>query len=58
MRIKIYNKEGFDWANKKVYLYKGDNGNNEKINSIICKFPTGEIKKIDHPTIDQVHFIQ
>lgn len=32
MRIKVYNKEGFDWANKKVYLYKGDNGNNEKIN--------------------------
>lgn len=22
-RIKIYNKEGFDWATKKVYLYQG-----------------------------------
>ncbi|WP_299114360.1 transglutaminase domain-containing protein [uncultured Winogradskyella sp.] len=22
-RIKIYNKDGFDWATKKVYLYKG-----------------------------------
>lgn len=22
-RIKIYNKEGFDWATQKVYLYKG-----------------------------------
>jgi hypothetical protein len=34
MRIKIYNKEGFDWANKKVYLYKGDGGNNEKIKGL------------------------
>lgn len=24
-RIKIYNKDGFDWATKKVYLYKGTN---------------------------------
>ncbi|NRD21341.1 DUF3857 domain-containing protein [Winogradskyella eckloniae] len=24
-RIKIYNKEGFDWATKKVYLYNGNN---------------------------------
>ncbi|MDN3493865.1 transglutaminase domain-containing protein [Winogradskyella bathintestinalis] len=22
-RVKIYNKDGFDWATKKVYLYKG-----------------------------------
>lgn len=34
MRIKIYNKSGFDWASKKVYLYKGDNGNNEKIKGL------------------------
>ena len=33
-RIKIYNKEGFDWATKKVYLYKGDGGNNEKLGSL------------------------
>ncbi len=34
MRIKIYDKEGFDWANKKVYLYKGDRGNNERIKGL------------------------
>ena len=22
-RIKIYNKDGFEWANKKIYLYQG-----------------------------------
>ncbi|MFD1017500.1 transglutaminase domain-containing protein [Winogradskyella rapida] len=25
MRIKVYNKDGFDWATKKVYLYQGTN---------------------------------
>ncbi|WP_299117630.1 transglutaminase domain-containing protein [uncultured Winogradskyella sp.] len=25
-RIKIYNKEGYDWATKKIYLYKGSSG--------------------------------
>lgn len=34
MRIKIYNKDGFDWATKKVYLYNGENGNNEKIKGL------------------------
>jgi hypothetical protein len=33
-RIKIYNKEGLDWANKKVLLYKGRNGNDEKMKGI------------------------
>lgn len=33
-RIKIYNKEGLDWANKKVLLYKGSTGNDEKIKGI------------------------
>ncbi len=22
-RVKIYNKEGYEWATKKIYLYKG-----------------------------------
>ena len=30
-RIKIYNKEGFDWANKKVKLYQGNGGSDEEI---------------------------
>ncbi len=30
-RIKIYDKEGFDWATKKIYLYQGGGGKNEKI---------------------------
>ena len=34
MRVKIYNKDGFDWANNKVYLYKGDNSNDEKIKGL------------------------
>ncbi|MUU77846.1 transglutaminase domain-containing protein [Winogradskyella endarachnes] len=29
-RIKIYNKDGFDWATKKVYLYAGNNGESLK----------------------------
>ncbi|WP_299128027.1 transglutaminase domain-containing protein [uncultured Winogradskyella sp.] len=34
-RIKIYNKEGFDWATKKVYLYKGGtSGSKEKISDL------------------------
>ena len=48
MRVKIYNKEGFDWANKKVYLYKGDNGNNEKINGLKAttyNLEGGKVKK-------------
>ena len=31
VRIKIYDKDGFDWASEKVYLYKGDGDNKEKI---------------------------
>ncbi|WP_431158964.1 DUF3857 domain-containing protein [Winogradskyella poriferorum] len=30
-RIKIYNKEGLDWATKKVYLYYGSAGRSEKL---------------------------
>jgi hypothetical protein len=33
-RIKIYNKQGFDWATKKIYLYEGDGGNKEKISNL------------------------
>ncbi|BAO74940.1 DUF3857 domain-containing protein [Winogradskyella sp. PG-2] len=48
MRIKIYNKEGFDWANKKVYLYKGSGGNNENIKGLkgtTYNLEGGKIKK-------------
>lgn len=34
MRIKIYNKEGFGWANKRVSLYKSSSGSNEKMKGI------------------------
>jgi len=34
MKIKIYNKEGLNWANKKIPLYKSASGNNEKIKGI------------------------
>lgn len=34
MRIKIYNREGFEWATEKVLLYQGDNGNIEKIKGL------------------------
>ncbi|PVW17095.1 transglutaminase domain-containing protein [Marixanthomonas spongiae] len=33
-RIKIYNKEGFDWANKKVKLYQGSGNSNEEISRL------------------------
>lgn len=33
-RIKIYNKEGFDWATKRVVLYRGGSGSNELISKI------------------------
>lgn len=32
-RIKIYNKEGFDWATKKLYLYEGGAGSKEQLTS-------------------------
>ncbi|MFK7781301.1 hypothetical protein [Psychroserpens sp.] len=33
-RIKIYNKEGYDWATDKVYLYQGGGGSKEKVASV------------------------
>lgn len=32
-RIKIYNKDGFDWATKKIYLYQGS-GQKESISTL------------------------
>jgi len=32
-RVKVYNKDGFDWATKKEYLYQGT-GNKEVLNGI------------------------
>ncbi|NNE30869.1 MAG: DUF3857 domain-containing protein [Winogradskyella sp.] len=34
VRLKIYNKNGFDWANEKVYLYKGNANIRENIKGI------------------------
>ena len=33
-RIKIYSKEGFDWATKKIYLYVGDSDNKETLTGL------------------------
>ncbi|WP_111685269.1 DUF3857 domain-containing protein [Winogradskyella tangerina] len=33
-RIKIYNKQGFDYATEKIYLYEGNGGNKEKVNKL------------------------
>ena len=33
-RIKIYKKEGFNWANKKVRLYQGSGSSREEISSL------------------------
>ncbi|UAB81501.1 DUF3858 domain-containing protein [Marixanthomonas sp. SCSIO 43207] len=33
-RIKIYNKDGFDWANKKVKLYQSSTGSDEEIKGL------------------------
>jgi len=47
-RIKIYNKQGFDWATEKVYLYEGDGGNKEKVSNLkgyTYNLVDGKIKK-------------
>ena len=33
-RIKIYNREGFDWATKKVNMYLGKNNNDEVVSGL------------------------
>ena len=34
-RIKIYNKEGYDWATKKIFLYQGSSGaKKEKVSNL------------------------
>ncbi|RIA10650.1 transglutaminase superfamily protein [Flavobacteriaceae bacterium MAR_2010_72] len=33
-RIKIYNKEGFDWATRKIRLYNRSNSNSENLQSL------------------------
>ncbi|WP_179339741.1 DUF3857 domain-containing protein [Winogradskyella ludwigii] len=33
-RVKIYNKEGYKWATKKVYIYKGGSGKTEKLSNL------------------------
>lgn len=49
LRIKIYNKEGYDWATQEIYLYKGSRGNREKISNIkgyTFVLDQGKLKKI------------
>ncbi|RAJ14527.1 DUF3858 domain-containing protein [Olleya aquimaris] len=47
-RIKIYNKEGYNWATKKVGLYDENNSNSEKIMGLkgyTYKLVNGKIEK-------------
>lgn len=47
-RIKIYNKDGFDWANKRIVLYRGGSGTNEvlkKINGVTYNLEGGKVTK-------------
>lgn len=47
-RIKIYNKEGYDWATEKILLYKGGAGSKERVSSIkgyTYNLENGKIKK-------------
>ena len=34
MRVKIYDKDGMDWANEKVFIYNGSNGNRETLSGL------------------------
>lgn len=48
MRIKIYNEAGFDWANKKVYLYKGNSAVKENVKGLkgyTFNLEGGKVKK-------------
>ena len=33
-RVKIYKKEGFDWASKEIELYQGNSGSNDEISGL------------------------
>src|SRR5690606_9982942 len=33
-RVKIYSKEGFDWASKEIDLYQGSSGSNDEISGL------------------------
>ena len=48
-RIKVYNKDGFDWATKKVYLYQGNSGYTEKLTGlkgVTFNYSDGKIEKV------------
>ncbi|RCW94083.1 transglutaminase domain-containing protein [Winogradskyella arenosi] len=47
MRIKVYNKDGFDWATKKVYLYQGTNQREQitGIKGVSYNLVNGKIEK-------------
>jgi hypothetical protein len=47
-RIKIYDKEGYDWATKKIYLYEAGSGFKEKLKSLKAytyNFENGKVVK-------------
>ena len=47
-RIKIYNKEGFDWATKEIQLYKTSHSNRERViglKAVTYNLQDGEIVK-------------
>lgn len=46
-RIKIYNKEGFDWATKEISVYTGDSDENvQKVKAVTYNLVDGKIEEI------------
>ena len=45
-RIKIYNKEGYDWATKKIALYKGDESEKVSIKAQTFNLVNGKVEKV------------
>ena len=44
-RIKIYNKEGYDWATKKILLYQGDEHERVSIKANTFNLVNGKVEK-------------
>lgn len=44
-RIKIYNKDGYDWATKKIALYKGDETERVSIKAYTFNLVNGKVEK-------------
>ncbi len=45
-RIKIYKKEGYEWATKNINLYKGDNDETVSIKAYTFNLTNGKVEKL------------